>query len=579
LNWIAQTFLIITIYAGSLFQSAAALLAADALPRSVSSESICEASLEALKQEEDWYERLIDPVLSNEFEIAHRLELYSEVHRCLEDVIERDTNELERLYMLTEYFLIFVGGYQTEEDGSELQLVDLAESDDPAVIRIREEAGLGPPPGYVYMRLYDSRQSMPPRLQSIFADRQAAGVTIFSRYIAVPMDGGVSIQDQILQQRTLPRTVSHELIHAYVHASLDPRDLGTLPEWFNEGVAIYFSGSGENHILVTPQAVAARTTTAEYLEYKEIFDYLESQLGKPKFQELIREAVELVEPSRIYEELGIEDEAQLRSLTQEWRGLRIRQGQIISLVSIIVLAAFVVWLVPPEVRCTCGYTGSRKKFVDGRCPRCHQPLAQKKGIVRRRLRKIFRGCEVCGRKFWFGNIDQVERIGEAMVWLDQKGGVPIDQPRRERVSQICLECREKASALEAEYQQQLQRELEAARQQSAHVYQEWLSRAPYVTTWFQDGLEMFSFDEALEHFVHAAVYPMHKLGIEEKPAFYFREFFGRQAESFSVQPPSGYENVLVKRVRSGIGQTRLYGTVRRFEGDKIGIYWVIDREQ
>jgi hypothetical protein len=535
--------------------------------------------VDELTEAPDWHYRLIDPVLSSEIEIAEMVEKYSRIHTCLNEVIERDTPELERIHILTEYFLIFAGGYQTAEEGSELHLVELAKTDDPAVVKIRDEAGLPPPSGYVFMRLYDSRESMPPRLQAIFADRLVAGVTIFSRYIAVPTETGGSIQDQILHQRTLPRTVSHELIHAYVHASLHPRELGTLPEWFNEGVAIYFSESGENHILVTPNAVMARTSTAEYLEYKEIFDYLEARLGQDRFYELIRTAIEQVEPSLVYRELSIEDEVHLRALVQEWRNQRIRQGQILSLASVILLAVFVVWLVPPEVRCTCGYAGNQKKFVGDRCPRCEQVLEQKKGSVRRRFRKILKGCEVCGRKFWLGNIDQVDELHrESMVWVDQWGGAALEKPDRERVSRICQVCRLQSVELENQHREQMRLELESARKEAASLYKGWLSRAPYDSQWFQDGLEMFSFGKAVEHFVDAAVYPRYKMWIDEKPGFHFREFYGKKAEDFFTDPPSGYENVLVRRVRIGVSLMRLYGTVRRFEGERVGIHWMANRE-
>jgi hypothetical protein len=539
----------------------------------------CESAVGKLLQSDNWYEQLLDPVLHSEQEIAEKFVQYSRIHTCLDEVIERNTTDLERIYLLAEYFLIFAGGYQTAEDGSELHLVDLSVSDDPAVVKIRDEAGLPPPPGYVFMRLYDSRESMPPRLQAIFSDRMVAGVTIFSRYIAVPTEAGGSVQDQILQQRTLPQTVSHELIHAYVHSSIHPSELGTLPEWFNEGVAIYFSGSGEDHVLVTPNVVAARTSTQEYLEYKEIFDYLEYRQGEERLQEMIAAAVSQLEPSLVYLELGIDNEEELISLTKQWRGQRIRQGQILGLVSVVLLAAFVVWLVPSEARCSCGYAGSRKKFIEDRCPRCMQPLESRKGSIRRRLRKIWKTCDVCARRFWFGNIDQVDELArETTLWIDQKGGVPIDQPQQERVRLICQDCRLTAARLEEQHHKQMHERMEEARLEAAKIYSRWLSQAQHVTHWFEDGLEMYSFDEALEHFVQAAIYPKYKLWVEQKSQFFFREFYGRNAENFNEQPPSGYENVLVKRVKLGAGNTRLYGSVRRFDGNRIGIYWVPGRE-
>jgi hypothetical protein len=535
----------------------------------------CDALLDDFTRQEGWLDELIDPVLTSEQEIAGRLEEYEQLVACLDSAEAPLPEAYEKIRRLAGYFLTFAGGSDHPDEGWQFFLVDLAESDDPAVVELREEAGLPPPPGYVYVRLYDSRQAMPPLVAGIFSDPQVAGVTINTRYIAVLADSSGSVQRQILQRQALPRTISHELVHAYVHSSLRPNDYTKLPEWFNEGVAIYFSKSGENHTLITPNATLVRTTTAEYLRYKENFDYLEDRLGRERLLELIVQAIQGAEPALVYQELGIQNEQYLRSFAQGWRENQVRRSQIYSLAFVSVLALLVIWMVPSEVRCQCGYAGHKREFEQGYCPNCRRPMSTVNRLVRRRPARLTSDCQVCGRRYWLWNSRQVHvHPSPIKAWVKRQGDELLDEPRRQPVERICRGCQQEHLELAQQHEQAVRQEIEASRERIRISYRTWLENAPQVSIWFQDGLQMFPFEQALELFVLAALYPRYGSWLEDRPDFQLRQFFQEQPDAVLDAPPRGYENVLVRVAGAAGMHARLLGTVRRFEDGQVGIHWV-----
>ncbi len=336
----------------------------------------CEAILDRLVQEEDWIDRILDPQITTEAALAERLEFYSTVHTCLSDTpnIEQGV-DAQTVNHFVEYFLIFVGGYDTFDDFSTLQLVDLAQSDDPAVVALRDEAGLAPPDGYVYVRFYKSRGAMPALVRAVF-DPNTAGVTMFTRYIAIPHDETGSWETRLLQSLTLTTTTSHELVHAYVNAALGLAELKTMPDWYAEGIATYLSGSGEDHTVVGPDQRITTTTSQEYRQYKNNFAYLENELGRARLLELIRLSIEQVDPSIVYRDLGYEtDQAFLEGAAAYWeRRLYLTGGAIV-----LVIALLGWWALRrmPEVRCeNCDHTGKRADFANGYCPECYYPFRE-----------------------------------------------------------------------------------------------------------------------------------------------------------------------------------------------------------
>lgn len=142
------------------------------------------------------------------------------------------------------------------------------------------------------------------------------------RYIAVLAEEKSTWPRQALQSQTLPETISHELVHAYINATLGLRGLD-LPKWYHEGIAVYFSGSGKGHTIVTPNFTISTTPPEEYRQYSTNFEYLEAQLGREQLLGYIKLSVEQADPSALYKDLGIANEQVLFARAMAWRQQRL----------------------------------------------------------------------------------------------------------------------------------------------------------------------------------------------------------------------------------------------------------------
>jgi len=338
-------------------------------PQAISHE--CQSTLDVLTSEEDWFQQLIDPVITSTEELIQRHQLYTQVHDCLEAEYDQLPDDLRMVHRLSEYFLIFAAGFETDDGESTLTIVDLASADLEAIRLLREEAGLPPPEGYVFMRTYNSRGGMPELVRRVFQNEDVKGVTIFSRYIAILDEDKALLQERILQQQTLPATVAHELIHAYVNATLGYENAAAFPRWFHEGVAIYLSGSGEVQVVMLGDLTVTKTSPEDYDQYDLNFKYLESEYGPDELLEKIGTSIKELKPTMLYEELGHQDEAELAAAARSWQGRGTRNRLIAGIVVALFLMIGLWKVIAPEVRCPyCDYGGKRKAFEDGVCPQC-----------------------------------------------------------------------------------------------------------------------------------------------------------------------------------------------------------------
>ena len=333
----------------------------------------CDIVFDQLTKDDGWFEQMKNPILTTQEQISERLASYSKAHDCLKDYhADFSSEEVVFIQSLMEYFLIFAGGFQTPGGETTLYMVSFTESDDPAIEQIRDEAGVEPPDGYIYVRFYTSREIMPDLVQYAFENEEVAGVTILTRYVAVLAEEKETWPQQALQRQTLPDTISHELIHAYINSTIE-QQFFDLPTWYQEGVAIYFSGSGENHTIVTPDFTLSKTSPEDYQQYDINFKYLEAQLGRERLLELIKQSIAEADSSVLYQDLGITDDHILASRARTWKqkqvSLRIGAGSLFALLLILG-----IWRFAPEVRCmNCGHAGKKKDFVSGYCPNCRRP--------------------------------------------------------------------------------------------------------------------------------------------------------------------------------------------------------------
>jgi hypothetical protein len=334
----------------------------------------CEILLEPLIEGDISTEQLINPILTSQTEINEKVDLYSNMHNCLDE----GTNSLSAedraiIQTLLEYFLVFAGGLQTPSDETTLNLVSLATSTDQAVVRIRDVAGIEAPAGYIFVRFYSSREAMPELVRQAFEAPDVAGVTILSRYIAVLAERKETWAQRALQLQTLPETISHELIHAYVNSTLGQLKFD-LPAWYSEGLAIYFSGSEKIHTVVTPNFTISNTSTEDYQLYDITFKFLEASHGRDHMLELINLSIQEADPSILYQDLDISDDQVLISRARAWSQQRnnLARGGIIVVALITML---LLWRLAPEYKCpNCGHAGKKKDLIDEiYCPNCKRP--------------------------------------------------------------------------------------------------------------------------------------------------------------------------------------------------------------
>ncbi len=339
----------------------------------IHSRAECEQYLEPLVRGNNPFEQLTNPILSTKQEFDEQVDLYSNVYQCLDEGTVSQISGGEKIRTYLEYFLIFAGGLGSQSEDTTLDLVILSTSNDPGVTKIRDEAGIEAPGGYVFVRFYNSREAMPPLVRRAFESPDVAGVTILSRYIAVLAEEKKTWPQQALQLQTLPETTSHELIHAYINSILLPLEFD-LPAWYSEGLAIYFSGSEKKHTIITPNLSISNTSSAEYQDYDTTIKYLEAKLGRERFLELIGQSIQEADPTLLYQDLGISNDQQLIKQAIEWSQSRNNIGRG-GLVVVAFFAVLLLWRLAPEYNCqNCGHKGKKSELIDEvYCPNCKRP--------------------------------------------------------------------------------------------------------------------------------------------------------------------------------------------------------------
>jgi hypothetical protein len=259
---------------------------------------------------------LLNPILESEEHIRQEQRRYERVYMCIVGVarIRRLSVEAEALRQNLETFLAFVGlsqhsSLQTVDDPdarsllhamrAPRRLVRLEFANDDAVRKLRNSTQMAAPRGLVFVRVYGHGDEMPDLVRRAFNDVRVQGVTFACRFVA--LRGG--------NEEVQAKTLSHELIHAYVSSTIGPR-AGTLPEWFHEGVAIYFSGQmGTRYTELRARGgsvVAVGTSEIhEYQNYRRVFEYAEGALGKQELWSQIRLAIESGSSDKLLQKLGL----------------------------------------------------------------------------------------------------------------------------------------------------------------------------------------------------------------------------------------------------------------------------------
>ena len=165
------------------------------------------------------------------------------------------------------------------------EAVDLARSEVSSVVMLREVVGIEPPPTPVLLKTF-KREALPKVLKPAFSKPGIAGVTINRRYVAI-------IHTKF--RKEYQDIVRHELVHAYITMASPER----LPFWFQEASAVHFSTDKGRKFYGQPSKTQVGVMeghvvdlTPTYKQKLQSFHFLIDSVGKEKFYEWYRHAVE-----------------------------------------------------------------------------------------------------------------------------------------------------------------------------------------------------------------------------------------------------------------------------------------------
>ena len=305
----------------------------------------CIETLMGALEDESVLDQLADPIIPTTEQLSERKNLYRKIYHCLRGDLSALADDLKMVDILTEYFLVFVDGIETPAGQSELVLVDLARSENPAIKQIRDEAKVEPPEGFIYVRTYTSRDVMPELVRKGFDNENTVGVTMLTRYVAILAEENGDVFESELQSQDLPRTISHELVHAYVNSVLGFESSQKFPGWYHEGVAIYFSGStSSSYVYLSPDITLRSVAPEEYLQYDLNFRYLEAELGRDVLLERINSSIENRDPGLLYQGLGITSYKRLESSAKGWEEARFAKIRNWGLMVVALVIAIFWWI-------------------------------------------------------------------------------------------------------------------------------------------------------------------------------------------------------------------------------------------
>jgi len=276
---------------------------------------------------------VVNPVASNDQDVRALYREFSRVRDCL-DTVGPTSDALLVASRYVDLFLSFMSPILDDATES-IQLVDLLDTTNPGIRRLREEIGLRPPEGRIFVRYFSSTEAMPPMVGNAFEDPETRAVTIGTRYVAM-------LADRNATGDALEATLTHELVHAFLNARLGAQLFeGGFPAWFHEGMAITFSGSGRSHVALEPGGRRLMTfPTSEYERYERVFAFIEERLGVDGFRRAIRDSVESADADILVTRAGLDsfDDAADRA-DLWWRWWPVPSGWLVAPALWIFLAA------------------------------------------------------------------------------------------------------------------------------------------------------------------------------------------------------------------------------------------------
>ena len=123
--------------------------------------------------------------------------------------------------------------------------------------------------------------------------------------------------------------------------------MAAFPIWYDEGMAVYFSGSSEPSCIYTTRdgvsATSCETSPENYVQFGANLAYLETKLGQEKFLQTVQYSFENLDPAILYQAAGYatyEDFAVRARNWKKWQDFLPKAG-----IGIACLAPLVIFLV------------------------------------------------------------------------------------------------------------------------------------------------------------------------------------------------------------------------------------------
>lgn len=301
---------------------------------------------------------LDNPVVTSQSEINQKLMACNELLDRLTQQARQGTLSpaQQRLKALAGLYVAFVGSHARGPgvEPGRLELVDLAQTRDPAVTVLRDQVKVPCPPGLVFVRYYPNRHVMPLEILPAFHRENTRGATILCRYIAIIEQTSTDPAQQRFLKQGRDRILSHELVHAYINAALG-RDRSRLPVWFHEGCATHLSGSpggqrvselvetpaGFRHVFFQDKA------PRDYQAYKLLFEYLQANLGRRELYAQIKQTIDTGSVGDLLASAQADDGNALLARAQAWKRRRDLTKYSVA-VALVIGLLWLVWRMLPQ---------------------------------------------------------------------------------------------------------------------------------------------------------------------------------------------------------------------------------------
>lgn len=211
-----------------------------------------------------------------------------------------------------------------------LRLVDFAKSNNRVFRVLRNDFHIPPPQGFAVVRIFDGENPLPPSLYTFhISSPETVGACFAGRFVAI-FEQNADVED----------VVSHELVHAYLVSAIGiARD--SFPEWFHEGLALNIARNPYQTAEMTGDGLRIKMLTAQYQEYKHLFDRIERHLGRARYMSVIASCIATRSLDPLYTAARASDYTSLVDFANSWSAADARRYALLAICLACMILPFV----------------------------------------------------------------------------------------------------------------------------------------------------------------------------------------------------------------------------------------------